>query len=237
MATWSELRRLVRSRTGDPNGVFADDRDLVSYFNLAQEDACRQRVYRTSGTITLSAGTARYDVPTGLLDPHRVEWGGSNIPLESISHQVMNARSASWKATNGTPTAYIPDLETDVIWFYRNPDATAVATSATITVYGAFFPTTGLTESAMNDDSTTPLIPAKYHTDLCDSVVGMILTQDGRSKEQQANGERALLAFSNSLNTMANDVAAQIQSSKMFTFLHGRRHRAYSPGGYGGTSW
>lgn len=231
MATWSELRRLVRSRTGDPNGVYADDRDLVSYFNLAQEDACRQRVYRTTGTITLSAGTARYAVPTGLLDPHRVEWGGSNVPLESVSHQVMSARYGSWKAASGSPIAYVPDLETDIIWFHRNPDATAVASSATITIYGAFLPTTDLTESALNDDSTTPVIPSKYHTDLCDSVVGMILTQDGRSQEQHANGEKAMAAFSNSLNKMANDVAAQIESSKMFTFMHGRRHRPITGGG------
>lgn len=233
MATWSELRRLVRSRTGDANGVFADDSDLVAYFNLAQEDACRQRVYRTTGTITLVAGTADYAVPTGLLDPHRVEWGGSNIPLESISHVVMNARYASWKAASGSPRVYIPDLETNKFWFYSNPDATAVALSPTITVYGAFMPTTPVTETLMNDNSTTPDIPDRYHTDLVDAVVGLILTQDGRSAEQKKAGEDAKKEFANSLNKMTSDVAAQIEASKMFTFTHGRRQRRTA----GGINW
>lgn len=224
MSTWSDLRRLVRSRTSDPHGVFASDQELVDYFITAEEEACRQGVYRTSATVTLVAGTPNYAYPTGLLEPSTVIWGGRSTPLAKKSRLYMAERSPAWMSATGDPIVYLTDVVSDELWFYPSPVAATITESPTVTIYGKFLPTTTLTEATLNDNSTTPDIPAQYHQELVSFVVGMVLTKDGRSEEQKKNGEKALAMFNQALGKMSWQVAQQDHSERPFTYLHGRFH-------------
>jgi hypothetical protein len=134
--TYDELKSYWRKLSGDDVEpyLFCDET-----LDTAANEAIREAVYRgklirdASNAMTqlaITASTASYDLNSKIFQIERVTINGNTLQIRAQSHLDRNIYK--WGEKTGTPTDYVPDVETGTILFYPKPDA---AYTAKLTVF------------------------------------------------------------------------------------------------------
>lgn len=165
--TPTELETYVRQRYNAVSDNFFSQSEIFSYFwagemELVQETFCIQA---TDTSITSTAGTRAYSLPTNTLGIARAEFDGERIfPNQFIDDDVLTGNRPDEGAT-GTPENY--QVFGDSIYLRPVPSTS----SLTLKLYLYKLPTDP-------NSSGTLDVPSRYHLALADYALYCILTKD-----------------------------------------------------------
>lgn len=146
--TLSNVRDRVRVAVEESSARFWQNTDLNSWINDALRDIARRAevIQSFNTSVTIVAGTNKYNLPTNVIRVHRVEFdpsGSSSIyPLEASTYQQMDAMWGVNQSSGGNPRFYVlwgmpPNLQIQLypvpsvagslnLFYYRLPAAASL---------------------------------------------------------------------------------------------------------------
>lgn len=112
-ATLLEVRTRARSAIEEVTARFWTDSELNVWINDALRDIARRAevIQSFNTSVTVVAGTNKYNLPTNIVRVHRVEFDPSDstsiYPLEASSHQQMDSVWGVNQSSGGSPRYYV----------------------------------------------------------------------------------------------------------------------------------
>jgi len=165
MATLSTLRTEVYSVIGLDSTASGTDETLVTqWLNDAVRDILlRTRCYVACATMTLTAGTANYDLDTTMLTTLEVYITGAadstDYRLQQVSPaEIVDFRVGGGQSTTGTPVSYYAINGSNLLMVYPTPAAADI-------VNLFYVPKPTEMSSAAHDPSTATYggVPTEFH--------------------------------------------------------------------------
>lgn len=154
--TYDELKQYWRKLSMDNVEPYHFCDEML---DIAVNEAIREAVYRaklirdaTSSMtqLAITSASASYDLNSKIFQIERITINGNTLRVRPKNY--LDQYIYQWADKTGTPTDYVPDIETGAILFYPKPDA---AYTAQMTVF----------RYPLNDDDLSEL-PTFCHADL-----------------------------------------------------------------------
>lgn len=138
--------------------LVADAQYLIWVDEAVQEAARRSRaVIDGSLTVSVVAGTATYNLPSGIIFVRRAKLALESIPLNPESYLDLDEEVSGWETETGTPLAFVTDRATGKLTLYPEPIVNDTLNLVCIVEPAAITLTTD-----------TPQLPARFHHGLVD---------------------------------------------------------------------
>jgi hypothetical protein len=135
----TQVRRNIRDTASSSTLQRYSDTVLLDFINEGQRDVVNQTwIVSKSTTITLSANTTYYSLPSDLINIERVTRANGNLPEVSLMLLDADSNNGAWEITGSTPTYFFQDRALPgSIGLYPYPSSTATAGTLKI-IYRAF---------------------------------------------------------------------------------------------------
>jgi len=114
---------------------------FASHFEHVQKRLYRVSDKKKEDTVTLTADTYSYDLPSDCLQVDKVWW--NDAPLEMKTLEWLDQNYEEWRDSDNAsdPEYYAVEKGTGKIYLYPMPDDDAITTASTITIEYTYRPT------------------------------------------------------------------------------------------------
>jgi hypothetical protein len=177
MSTHAQLRAKFYLTAAD-DGAFWNSTEVSTWLNEAQADfAIRTLSVREAKLITLTAGTALYELPPNTIRILRVTH--DKKPLHQENEPRLDRLEPTWEtATPSTPKAYLYGLDgADKVKFYPAPDAAAAVKVLNVSV--------ALIPADLSGDTDISKIPDEYHHALVLYALSRAFLKEGDTRNPE----------------------------------------------------
>lgn len=185
----SELITVFRREADDTAQPYLwSDPELIEFAADAEYEACRRARLITDQTTTaicqiaVTAGNPSLTLDSRVLFVRRAKIDGQDQPLRSVDYRDLDEQVPGWEDLEGTPRAFVRNLETGKIRLYRSPDA-----DCTLRLRVVRLPIQRLTTKEQ-----TPEIHERFHRSL---VQWMLFRAFSKKDTQTQDDQRAATAL------------------------------------------
>lgn len=190
--TLEELIDELRERVGDTGTPpLCTDARATRFANEAEREAARRaRLLIDSSSepccrIDIEAGEATYSLHPSVIAVRRVRLEGYEPFLQRTSRRDLDQLGSSWLSETGEVMAYVPDMDTGKIRFYKAPTEAAVA----------WLQVVRLPLEEMAQDGDEPEVHARFHEGLVSWMEYRYYSMRDEDARDPAKANAALAEF------------------------------------------